>query len=327
MQELDQKSKNPGLTEESKETHRYRIAFAATSAFAYPFFQELQKIFDIAFLMSKEPEPKSKSPSFAKFIQEDKINIPCYYPKKMKEINESIFDGLDAVIVIAYGHKIPKRMLDKCAWINLHGSLLPKFRGAAPINYAIMAGEKRTGLSSTIMVEQIDAGPVIDLLDIDINQDDTASSLSLRMQELGKEWFAESVLQYLKGEKAAIPQDDAIATFAPSITHADRQIDWSLSAQEVDNKIRGLSKMYCSSIKIDQISLKLISSEVFLDEELTVDGVEVGQLVDPHRIRKLIIRCGSGFVQLKKVIPEGSKEMDDSSFIRGHRGAFRVEKS
>ena len=297
---------------------RLRVAFAATSPFAIPFFEEIMKVFDVRFLMTKAVDPKLYS--FARFIQD--IDMPCYYPTKMKEIDESIFDELDVMIVIAYGHKIPKRMLDRCTWINLHGSVLPKFRGAAPINYALMAGETETGLSSTIMVEQIDAGPVIDTIKMPINHDDNVASLISRMQTEGKEWFPQTIIRYLNKEIVAVPQDDLLATFAPCITNADRQIDWTKSATQIHNQIRGLSPAPCCSIQIDNLRIKIIESSVVqnLDE---FANKSIGSLVDP--VNQLVVRCGSGFLRLNRIIPESSKLMSDADFIRGHRGNYHLK--
>lgn len=326
---------------------KYKIGFAGTSAFACPFFEELQQKFDVRLLMTKQVDVKAKSYSFAKFLlnrdlshpiiysgeklglnqledawaEVQKIGgnrIPCVYPAKMREVDEGTFDELDAMIVIAYGHKIPKRMLEKCVWINLHGSVLPKFRGAAPINYAIMSGEEASGLSATIMVEEIDAGPVIDTIEVPILPEDDSAVLAMRMQEIGKEWFAETVFKYLEGGIKAVPQDDSIATFAPSITAEHKKIDWTKSAREIHNKIRGLAPNMCCSVEIAGIRLKLLASEILPDGWTALEILQIGQFINPNKIRQLIIRCGTGFLRLTSVIPESSREMSDESFVRGY---------
>ena len=374
---------------------KYIIGFAGTSAFACPFFEELQKIFEIRFLMTKAIDPKSKLYSFAKFIkdknleekniykqnevedkelrnydskkkqdndlegnhagvidmkscfetrEEDKQlyelssqekwqnrelgsyerrSFPCYYPAKMKEIDEFIFEGLDAMIVIAYGHKIPKRMLDKCVWINLHGSILPKFRGAAPINYSIMAGEEQSGLSATIMAEQIDAGPVIETMSVPIESDDNSADLALRMQKMGREWFAQTVLGYLEGRLSAIPQDPLLATFAPSITAESRKLDWGKSAFEIHNKIRALSPNMCCSLDLEETKLKLVASRLLSEDYIPPEIPQIGKPISFEKTDKLIIRCGEGFLRLTQIVPDSSKQMSDEEFVRGYRNLLK----
>ncbi|MDE3171298.1 MAG: methionyl-tRNA formyltransferase, partial [Acidobacteriota bacterium] len=148
----------------------------------------------------------------------------------------------DAVVIIAYGQIIPQRLLDapRLGWINLHASLLPKYRGAAPINWAIVNGESRTGLTTMQIDAGLDTGPTLLRFETPIGPDETAPELAARLAEAGAPLVAETLRKLDRGEIAPAPQDHSRATHAPPLSKSDGRIDWSLTTQEIYNRIRGL---------------------------------------------------------------------------------------
>jgi methionyl-tRNA formyltransferase len=171
--------------------------------------------------------------------------VPVYQPAKIK--SDEAFEFFkqaapDAVVIIAYGQIIPQRLIDipRLGWINLHGSLLPQYRGAAPIHRAIMNGEKRTGLTTMNIDAGLDTGPILLKYETEIGADETAPELYARLSETGAPLVAETLRGLDSGTITPRPQDSSQASFAPPLKKEEGRIDWSLSAQQIYNRIRGL---------------------------------------------------------------------------------------
>ena len=147
-----------------------------------------------------------------------------------------------SVVIIAYGQIIPRALIDipRLGWINLHGSLLPKYRGAAPINWAIVNGETRTGLTTMQIDAGLDTGPMLLKYETAIGADETAPELTARLAEAGAPLMVETLRRLDRGEITPTPQDNSQATLAPPLKKEDGRIDWSLSARKTYNRIRGL---------------------------------------------------------------------------------------
>jgi methionyl-tRNA formyltransferase len=170
--------------------------------------------------------------------------IYLYQPEKIRDESVATFFrrmSPDAVIIIAYGQKIPQGLLDipRLGWINLHGSLLPKYRGAAPINWAIANGETRTGVTTMRVDATMDTGPILLQREMEIGADETAPELSRRMAEAGAPLVIDSLLRLDRGEIETRPQDNALATHAPLLKKEHGNLDWSLPAAQLYNRIRG----------------------------------------------------------------------------------------
>ncbi len=167
-----------------------------------------------------------------------------YQPEKIRdETVVTFFRRMqpDAVIIIAYGQKIPQSLLDipRLGWINLHGSILPKYRGAAPINWAIANGETRTGVTTMQVDATMDTGPILLQHEIEIEADETAPELARRMAEAGAPLVIDSLLKLDRGEIAARPQDNSLASHAPMLKKEFGNLDWALPAAQLYNRIRG----------------------------------------------------------------------------------------
>ncbi|MDE3109839.1 MAG: methionyl-tRNA formyltransferase, partial [Acidobacteriota bacterium] len=227
-----------------------RIVFCGTPAFAVPSLRHLsaQSDFQIAGIVTQPDRPRGRGQELAFSpvkVAALELGIPVYQPLKIKS-DEALeyFTRLapDAVVIIAYGQIIPQRLLDapRLGWVNLHASLLPKYRGAAPINWAIVNGESRTGLTTMQIDAGLDTGPTLLRYETPIGPDETAPELAARLAEAGAPLVAETLRKLDRGEIAPAPQDHSRATHAPPLSKSDGRIDWSLTAPNIYNCIRGL---------------------------------------------------------------------------------------
>jgi methionyl-tRNA formyltransferase len=227
-----------------------RIVFCGTPAFAVPSLRLLiaQPDFQIVGVVTQPDRPRGRGQQTAISAVKAaalEAGLAVYQPEKIK--SDEAYDYFqrlapDAVVIIAYGQIVPARLLEipRLAWINLHASLLPKYRGAAPINWAIINGETRTGLTTMQIDAGLDTGPTLLRYETEIGPDETAPKLSARLAEAGAPLIAETLRKLDRGEIVPTPQDNSQATHAPPLRKVDGRIDWSLSAQKIYNRIRGL---------------------------------------------------------------------------------------
>jgi methionyl-tRNA formyltransferase len=218
----------------------------------------------------------------------------------------------DIIVVVAF-RILPSDVFNaaRLGTFNLHGSLLPRYRGAAPINRAIMAGESETGVTTFFLRETVDTGNVILKRTMPVGPDDTAGEVHDRMMHLGAEAVLETVRRIVDGKADAEPQDDALATPAPKIFRDDAEIDWRRPAAELQNHIRGLSPYPGAWTTHHGLLLK-----VFRSRPVAGTGSEAGivQSVDGG----LIVGCGTGALELLEVQQEGKRRVDAGDFVRGY---------
>lgn len=227
------------------------IVFCGTPALAVPSLRHLITQPDIKVLSAvtqpDRPSGRGRETSHSR-VKEVALDagIAVYQPEKMK--SDSALDYFkrmapDAVVIIAYGQIIPARLLDipRLGWINLHASLLPKYRGAAPIQHAILNGETRTGLTTMRIDAGLDTGATLLRVEMDIGPDETAPELSSRMAEAGAPLVVETLRKLASGEISPVPQDHSQATLAPPLKKEDGRIDWNLAAPKIYNRIRALA--------------------------------------------------------------------------------------
>lgn len=245
------------------------------------------------------------------------LGIPILQPPnlKSKDFAKKYQDlEADLAVVVAF-RMLPKSVLSipKCGTINLHGSLLPKYRGAAPINWAIINGDKMTGLTTFIIVPEIDTGAILMQREIEISPDDDAGSMHDKMMNLGSSLVRETVEQLLFGKIDAIPQDSTLATKAPKIFHKDCEIDFTLPASDIHNFVRGLSPYPGAWIRLGQKELKLYRTNL---AEKRKEGPNEVLLSDG---KKLWINDSSQTVEIEDVKLEGRKRMNISAFLNGYQ--------
>ena len=227
-----------------------RIVFCGTPAFAVPALRHLlaQPDFEIAGVVTQPDRPRGRGREISTPPVKDaavEAGLSVFQPAKIKsDPAREYFTGIapDAVVIIAYGQIIPSHLIaiPRLGWINVHGSLLPKYRGAAPISRAIMNGETRTGLTTMQIDAGLDTGPMLLKYETDIGPDETAPELTSRLAEAGAPLIVETLRKLERGEIVPTPQDNSKATFAPPLKKAEGLIDWSLSAGQIYCRIRGL---------------------------------------------------------------------------------------
>lgn len=243
-------------------------------------------------------------------------DIPLIQPERIKE--GDIYKRLneirpDAVVVVAYGQIIPEDMLSmpRHGFINVHASLLPLYRGAAPINRAIMDGCKVTGVSIMRLDAGLDTGPVYMKAEEIIRDTDDAISLGKRLAMLGAEKLVETIYLIARDGIKAIPQDHEKATYAPMLKKEEGLIDWSMDAVTIFNRIRGLVPWPCAYTYMDTKLLKIWKATFSLEDH----SLEYGLLMKDGRGMK--VACKDGFIIPQKVQLEGKKIMDSQAFACG----------
>ena len=228
-----------------------RIVFCGTPLFAVPTLKQLlaEPDFEIAGVVTQPDRPRGRGQevSFSP-VKETALaaSVPVHQPEKIRapEVQELLRTlAPDVIVIIAYGQIIPGRLLPipKLGWINLHASLLPKYRGAAPINWAIVNGETRTGVTSMRIDAGMDTGEMLLQREMEIGPRETAPELAARMSELGAPLMTETLRGLGAGTLAARAQAHELASSAPMLKKEDGRIDWSRSAQDIYNRIRGFA--------------------------------------------------------------------------------------
>lgn len=248
--------------------------------------------------------------------------IPVFQPAKLRDGTAlKIMKELapDIAVVAAYGKILPKELLDvpKLGCVNVHGSLLPKYRGAAPIQWAVINGEKTTGVTTMYMAEGMDTGDMILKLETEIGEDETSGELFDRLAVLGADSIEKTLELFDNGNVPREPQNHDEATLAPMLKKEMGELNFNKNTKEIHNLVRGLSPWPVAFTFVDGKSLKVYDAKA-------AEGFsgEVGTLLDEKRF---IVACGDGAVELLQVQPEGKKQMSGSDFIRGKRlvkGAF-----
>lgn len=294
-----------------------RIAFMGTPDFAVPSLAELIAAgHEIVAVYSQPPRPRGRgqklTPSPVHAFAES-MGLPVFTPESMKtaeavETFQSL--DLDAAAVVAYGQILKIDVLEapRLGCFNLHGSLLPRWRGAAPIQRAIMAGDRQTGVQIMRMSEGLDEGPILLSEILDIRDDDTAATLSDRMAHVGAGLWPRALAAIERGAATPVEQIGE-PTYARKITPAEARIDWSRPAAEVDCRIRGLSPFPGAWFEgPDGARIKALMSRV-------EDGSgAAGQVLDDQ----LLIACGTGAVRLTRVQREGRGAQGADEFVRGY---------
>jgi methionyl-tRNA formyltransferase len=293
-----------------------RLAFMGSPAFALPALEALIAAgHDIACVYSQPPRPagrgKQRRPTPVAAFAAAR-GLPLRTPKSLKSAEaQAEFAALDvdAAIVVAYGLILPKPVLDapRLGAFNLHASLLPRWRGAAPIQRAIMAGDRITGVQVMRMEEGLDTGPILATAETAIEADDTTASLHDRLAALGAPLLVAALAKLERGEATETPQADEGVSYAHKITPAETRIDWTRPAREIDCKIRGLAPQPGAWFELDGVRVKALMSR------LGQGAGAPGEALDDA----LLIACGEGAVRLMRLQREGRAPLEADAFLRG----------
>lgn len=276
---------------------------------------------EVAGVFCQPDKPRSRMKVTACPVKEYALSqdIPVYQPVKLRDGEAmGIVQDLDPelIVVAAYGRILPDEMLAYPAvgCINVHSSLLPKFRGAAPINWAILTGERETGVTIMHMAHDLDAGDIILQKSTPIDPDETADVLYNRLAEMGGELVVEAVQALADGTATRTPQDGAQATLAPMLTRELSPMDFSRPAQSLHDQVRGLYPWPSATMELDGVRCKVLRT--VMTGETT--GKEPGKIVQADK-KGLKIACGDGKVlELATIQPDGKKAMAATAFLMGH---------
>ena len=241
-------------------------------------------------------------------------NIPVYQPKTLKgEATELIKElSPDLIVVVAYGRILPKAVIDvpQYGCVNLHVSLLPQYRGAAPIQWALINGDKQTGVTVMHIDEGLDTGDIVDVLPIEIGEDETQEELFTDVEEKGKVFLSKVCENIINGTATRIPQDHSKATLAPPLTKEMALFSFEASAAEIHNKVRGQNPWPSAHFMFGDKKVKVIKTK-----KLDLNG-KAGEILST---KPLVVACGEGALELITVQPEGSKAMDGIAWSLGRR--------
>ncbi|WMJ22378.1 methionyl-tRNA formyltransferase [Paludicola sp. MB14-C6] len=298
-----------------------KIVFMGTPDFAVPTLKALIEHHEVVAVFTQTDKKKGRGhkvcpPPIKELALEH--DIPVYQPITLKtEEPQAILREInpDLIVVVAYGKLLPKAVLElpRYGCINVHASLLPKYRGAGPIQWSVLNGETVTGVTTMYMAEGIDTGDMLLKAETEIGENETASELHDRLSELGAPLLLETLEQLQDGTLKPIAQNDEDATKAPMLSKEMSQIDFSKDAQLVHNLIRGLSEWPCAQTAVNGKRLKVYRSKVVDVSENAQAGILLSD-------KELMIACGNNTtIELVEVQYEGSKRMGGADFLRGQR--------
>jgi len=221
----------------------------------------------------------------------------------------------ELIVVVAYGRILPLEILNIPPYgcINIHGSLLPKYRGAAPIQWAVLNGETVTGVTAMYLAEEMDAGDVIASKETEIGPEETSGQLFDRLRDLGAELLSETVTAIAAGTAARTPQAHEQATFAPPLSRELSPIDWSKSAAQIRNQIRGLDPWPCATADLAGTVFKIFRAESRTERS----GSEPGTILSAGK-DGITVACGDGALCITELQAPGGKRMRAADYLRGH---------
>ncbi|HSJ14552.1 MAG TPA: methionyl-tRNA formyltransferase [Longimicrobiales bacterium] len=311
-----------------------RILFWGTPEFSVPSLRALLgEGHDVVGVVTQPDRPAGRGrgvrPSPLKAVALDEA-LPVLQPERAR--GDDFLAQLRALapelsVVVAFGQILPTEVLElpPLGSLNLHASLLPELRGAAPINYSILLGHERTGVTVMRMVAALDAGPILHQVTEPIGPEETASDLTARLSEIGAEALVETLAMLELNGIAERPQDDALATYAPRLTRDSARVDWTRPAAEVGRLIRAMDELPGAWTRWRGEELKLYRPEVEPDP---VDAAAPGTVLrttPTDAAQGMLVRCADGAVWIREVKPAGRRRMGSAEWLRG-RGAAEGER-
>lgn len=304
-----------------------RYVFMGSPEIAVPSLQALQAAGHEALAVVTQPDkPKGRgqvlSPPAIKVAAEG-LGIPLLQPEKLKG-NLELFAELrrlqpELIVVVAYGKILPAEILQipEICCVNLHFSLLPKYRGASCVAYALLEGQAESGVTTIVMNEGLDTGPILLQWSEPIQPADTAGTLSARLAELGAQALVQTVAGLERGNIQPSPQDEAEASFAPLLKKEEGRIDWSRPASEIFNRYRGLSPWPGAFTFL--LGKRILLTELALASESSTQNRPAGSVFRDEQGR-IAVAAGQGSIELLRVKPEGKSVLSAAEFMRGWAG-------
>ena len=299
-----------------------RILFMGTPDFAVASLKRLvEDGHDVCGVFTQPDKPKNRGHKLAFSPVKEyalTVGIPVYQPVKLRdgEALRLVAElAPELIVVAAYGRILPEDILNTPPYgsINVHSSILPKYRGAAPINWAILNGDSVTGVTIMYMAKELDAGDVILCRETAIDPDEDAQTLTARLAALGADALAEAVERLHDGTAVRTPQDHAAYTYAPMLDRSLSPLDFSKSARQLHDQVRGLIPWPCASMTLDGKNVKVYRTAVGGETALTA-----GKIAEAGK-QGLAIACGDGrLLRILELQAEGGKHMAAADYLRGH---------
>jgi methionyl-tRNA formyltransferase len=322
-----------------------KIVFFGTPDFAVPTLEKLLKHpeFEVLAVVTQPDKRRGRgnqlSPSPVKVVATS-VNLPVWQPQRVKKDAETLNKlkelGADVFVVVAYGQILSQEILDMPALgcVNVHGSILPKYRGAAPIQWCLYNGETETGITTMLMDAGMDTGAMLMVATTPVELLDNAHELAEKLAVIGADLLGETLLKLERKELEPIPQDNAQATYAPLIKKEDYQLDWSKSAMQLHNQIRGFYPDCMTSFRNQPLKITATMPLGFAYEgELPSEMKEImhkipdlstvagspGEIISIAKGLGAIVQTGEGFLLLREVQPPGKRPQSGWDFVNGSR--------
>ena len=302
-----------------------RIVFMGTPDFSVPTLEQLIRNHQVVGVVTQPDKRTGRGKAMAFPPVKEKAleyDIPVYQPVKVREpefIEELKKMNPDIIVVVAFGQILPEEILNLPPYgcVNVHASLLPKYRGAAPIQWAVIDGEKETGVTTMYMAKGLDTGDMLDKVVVPIDPKETGESLHDKLSEAGGRLILETLTKLENGTAVRIPQNDAESCYAKMLTKELGEIDWNQSAAAIERLIRGLNSWPSAYTHLDGKTLKIWDADV---EEGQAD-VAVGTVTE---VKKdcFYVQTGDGRLKINEIQLQGKKRMAVQAFLLG----YKIEK-
>ena len=298
-----------------------RIVFMGTPDFSVPVLEALvQEGHEVVQVVTQPDKPKGRGKSVLMTPVKEKalaLGLPVWQPERIRrpEAVEQLKElAPDVIVVVAFGQILSRQVLDipRLGCVNVHASLLPKYRGAAPIQWAILDGETCTGVTTMLMDEGIDTGDMLEKMEVPIAPDETGGSLHDKLSRAGAELIRSTLRRLEAGTLVPKPQTEEGTCYARMLTKTMGDIDWNMDAAAIERLIRGLNPWPSAYTHLDGRTLKIWKAQV---REGNPEGV-CGQIVETGR-DSISVKTGNGVLVLQEVQLEGKKRMDAGAFLRG----------
>ncbi len=291
-----------------------KILFMGTPSFAVPTLEELAKDYEIVGVVCQPDKPagrgKKLTPPPVK-VTAQRLGLRVFQPERIKTFIETLKDlKSDLIVVVAYGKILPKEIIYSPPYktLNLHASLLPKYRGASPIHRALIAGERETGNTVMLVTEKMDAGDILAQEKVAIEEEDNLFTLSEKLSKKGAKLLSRTIPLWVEGKIKPIPQREELATYAPPVQKEEMRICWKADAESVRNRIRGLYPNAFTFFRGQRIKI--------LKASLTDGEGQPGEVLNGA---DLIVAYGKGALKVEELISPKGKRMSGKDFCRGYR--------
>ncbi len=305
-----------------EDSTKSKILFAGTSDFAIPSFEKLINRPDIELIAAlTQPDRQAGRGRKLKLSPIKKVaisnNIRVLEPANLnrcEELTEILREDIDFLIVVSYGLMIPPSLIDKVHFaINVHASVLPNWRGASPIQHAIMKGDRYAGISIMKITEKLDAGPVFCSDSIELEENETYGSLSSKLSLMGSDKLIETISNIKKGVFETKLQDDNLATYATKITKEDREITWDIDAITIERKVRALNPTPSANTQLNNQRIKLHEVKI----ERNMSPLSSGYWLIDKNNRQIIVGTATEPISITRIQRPGGKVMEVKDFLNG----------